>query len=357
MLNNLFLQIIDMSITSAMVIIGVLVIRKFLKLAPKVYSYLLWSIVLIKLLVPLSIESDFSILPRPDVLREQLTSMAEIDSRENDESYSEDIDVNNGLNTNITLSSELDNYNTNTNNNNFNISNNDIKNNESITHRDNSANEEIQNFTVSNVSTVKSQIKILALTWILGLVVLLSKNIYDLQKLKATLLSAELYKDNIYFSNSINTAFVLGVFKPKIYLPKGLSNEEIEYIVLHEQIHLKRKDNILRLLSFIALCVHWFNPLVWLAYKVSEKDMEMSCDENVVEILGKEIKGEYSTSLLALATSQNKIKPVALAFAENDTKGRVKNILSYKKPKFWLIVVSTVVLFVTFTTFFTTQRD
>ena len=161
--------------------------------------------------------------------------------------------------------------------------------------------------------------------WLLGIIVLVSYSILSLISLKQRLKDAIYEKDNIYSSNRLDTPFVLGVIRPRIYLPTNLTAQEKQYIVLHEQTHIKRCDHLIKIFSFLALCIHWFNPLVWLAFFVSVKDMEMSCDERVINTLGSDVKKEYSTSLLSLATGKRILGGTPLAFGERDTKGRIKN--------------------------------
>lgn len=135
----------------------------------------------------------------------------------------------------------------------------------------------------------------------------------------------------------------MGLFRPKIYLPSTLTETERGYILRHEQYHLRRRDHVVKLLSFLALCVHWFNPLVWAAFILAGKDMEMSCDEAVVRELGEDIRADYSASLLSLATGRRIVAGMPLAFGEGDTGGRIRNLLNWKRPQPWIIAVCAVV--------------
>lgn len=138
--------------------------------------------------------------------------------------------------------------------------------------------------------------------------------------------------------------FVIGVIHPKIYLPSTIMEQEQSYIIQHEQTHIRRYDHIFKILAFLTLAVHWFNPLVWVAFLCCVKDMEMSCDEQVLKELGGEIKGAYSTSLLSLSTGRRIINGSPLAFGEGNIKGRIKNILNFKKPAAWVIAVSVMLV-------------
>jgi hypothetical protein len=166
--------------------------------------------------------------------------------------------------------------------------------------------------------------------------------ILSLIHLKSKLRQATNLTENIYQSDNVDTPFVLGIFRPRIYLPSMLNESELAYILFHEQNHIRRGDHIVRIMSYFALCIHWFNPLVWIAFGVSNKDMEMSNDEAVIRKMGESIKKDYSSSLLTLSTERRRMAPVPLAFGESDPKRRIKNIISYKKPVVWVVVASII---------------
>jgi beta-lactamase regulating signal transducer with metallopeptidase domain len=153
----------------------------------------------------------------------------------------------------------------------------------------------------------------------MGMAVLLIYSIISLVKLQKRLRHAAHEKDNIYIAEHLDTPFVMGFMRPKIYLPASLSEGEKRCILLHERMHIRRFDHVIKIVSFFVLCLHWFNPLVWIAFLISGKDMEMSCDEAVIKELGGDVKKEYSSSLLALATGRRIIGGSPLAFGEGDT--------------------------------------
>jgi beta-lactamase regulating signal transducer with metallopeptidase domain len=184
-------------------------------------------------------------------------------------------------------------------------------------------------------------IRIATYLWLLGIVTLLVYSAISLLKLRRKLVSAILLRDNIYLADYITSPFVIGFFFPKIYIPSSLSDREQEYILLHEQYHIRRLDHVIKLLAFVALCIHWFNPLVWLSFILSGKDMEMSCDEAVIRKMGKDIRGDYTASLLSLTTGRQMFGVAPLAFGEGDTKGRIKNVLNWKKPTLWITMISS----------------
>ena len=150
----------------------------------------------------------------------------------------------------------------------------------------------------ASVNPMQVWVFIGSLIWIAGLALLLIYGISSFIKMKRKLEDASYYKDNIYKANNIDSPFVLGLIKPKIYLPVSLLESEKEYIVLHDKTHIKRFDHIIRFISYLVLCIHWFNPLVWIAFWISGEDMEMSCDEAVISQLGENVKKDYSQSLL-----------------------------------------------------------
>lgn len=296
MLDQLFLQILNMSFTASFVILFVLIARLFLKKSPKMFSYALWAVVLFRLICPFSFESMFSLLP---------TKVSPI---------SQDISkIDTGIPAiNYTLNSSLP-------------------------------------AATPYASTNSMQVWVFLgkVTWLVGIAILLMYSIVSLLKVQKRLKKAVHERDNIYLAEHLRTAFVVGVIRPKVYLPTVLGDEEKQYILLHEQMHIQRLDHVIKILSFFVLCLHWFNPLVWVAFFSSGRDMEMSCDEMVIEQLGNDVKKNYSSSLLALATGRRIIAGAPLAFGEGDTKSRVKNVLNYRKPRSWMIMSAVILVVAT----------
>lgn len=184
-----------------------------------------------------------------------------------------------------------------------------------------------------------------ALVWVLGLsvIVAVSTMMYLSLYFETKNGGIECVYENIYASDTIPTPFVYGVVRPKIFLPKGLTEAQQSYIITHENVHISRGDHIIKLIVFAITCIHWFNPLVWLAFFLMEKDMEMSCDEKVIQLLGSEHKKDYSYCILSLASEKKFLPKGYLSFGDSDTKKRIKNVLGYKKPRFW-VGVATVIL-------------
>ena len=297
MLDDLFLSVLNMSLVASFVIIFVLLARLALKKAPKIFSYVLWSIVLLRLLCPFSFESIFSLIPinRTPIPQNII--------------YSQTPQISTGM-----------------------------------TVVDNMINPILPAPTDigASINPIQVWLFIGEIIWILGIIAMAAYSIVSFAKLKRSLITATPLKDNIYLADHIATPFVLGVIRPKIYLPSSLLESEQNYIIGHELCHIKRLDHITRILGFIALSVHWFNPFVWVAFALSGKDMELSCDEAVMKSIDSDIKAEYSGSLLRFGTTKKMLHATPLAFGEGDTKSRIKNVLNYKKPAFWVVIVAAV---------------
>lgn len=293
-MSELFLSVLNMSITASYVILFVILIRFFLKRAPKIISYLLWAVVAFRLIIPFSFESAFSLLPQ------NATPIPQISMDEQSQPINSGIEP-----TNAFVSEALP------------IAT-----------------------VVESVNPLQQYIQMGAYVWILGMIVLLIYSLVSMHLLKNQLKKAQLIEQNIYEAENLQTPFVIGFIHPRIFLPAGLSSEERSYIVMHEQIHIRRKDHLIKALAFLLLTVHWFNPFVWIAFLLMSMDMEFSCDERVLKTMNTDIKKPYATSLLTLATRRQIFNGSPLAFGEGNVKVRIKNVLNYKKPKFWVILLS-----------------
>lgn len=298
-------QLLNMSLTASVAIVFVLMLRLLLKKAPKVISYALWSIVLFRLICPISVESAFSLFGLLDV----------------------------PVSTNGTMASRIEYIPT------------DIVHAEyptvilpvpDIKDAVNGALPQGEEQLVAD--PLEAPVAIATYVWMTGLLVMGVYAAVSYRRLRSKLVTASHLEKNIYLADEITSPFVLGLFRPKIYLPSSLGEREQPYIIVHEQHHIRRLDHIIKALAFAALCIHWFNPLVWLAFMLAGRDMEMSCDEAVVKKMGTMVLADYATSLLSLATGKPVIAGVPLAFGEGDTKGRIRNLAHWKKPAFWVIL-------------------
>lgn len=291
LIDSLFLEILNMSVTASFVILAVLVIRLLLIKVPKIFSFALWGIVLFHLLCPFSFESAIGLLPT----NQKIVSSTQVVSTSTQMITLPTIEIDEGR-------AE---YNTES------------------------------GVTVQTAIVIPLEM-ILAILWIIGMASMILFAMIQFVKLKKKLIGATPLARNIYIADHIDSPFVMGLIRPIIYLPSNISEMDKTFIILHEQTHIKRLDHITRILGFMALVLHWFNPLVWLAFVLSGKDMELSCDESVMKKMKEDVRVAYSEILLRFATGKQLVTATLLAFGDGDTKSRVKNIMKYKKPVAWV---------------------
>ena len=298
-MNELFLKIINMSISASWLVLAVLILRFVLKKAPKWINVLLWGIVAIRLICPFSFESTLSLIPS-----------------------AETIPLNIGMDTTPTINSGISAIN-------------------------NAVNPIISQ---SNTPMAGASVNLLQITigiyeyiWIFGMIALALYTAISYWRLCRKVDTAVRYKDNIFQSENVSFPFVLGIIKPRIYLPFKMNGQYLEYVVAHEQAHICRKDHWWKPLGFLLLMIHWFNPLMWLAYVLLCRDIELACDEKVIKELGNEQRGDYTQALVACSINRRMIAACPLAFGEVSVKERVKSVMNYKKPAFWVIIISVIV--------------
>lgn len=290
--ETIFLKVLYRSMVAGWIVLAILLLRVLLKRAPKIYSYLLWMLVLYRLLCPFTIISSFSFLgmfETEDATQTQMVSSA----------FSQGMQPIGGVGEAETLQ----------------------------------ANEREPDILQEERWIHQSRLRIASYVWTAGMAVMLLYGAVSLFLLSRRLKGTVRLRDNIYLSDYVPTPFVIGVVRPRIYLPSSLQEKEMDYIILHERTHIRRGDHIIRLLSFFALAVYWFHPLVWAAYYLSGKDMEMSCDEAVMRKMEQDIRADYSASLLNLATGRLFSGGTPLAFGEGDTKARIHNVMRWRRPK------------------------
>lgn len=328
-LQLIFKSVLNMSLTGSVVICFVLIARLLLRKAPKVFSYAMWAVVLFRLLCPVSFTSAFSLLNLTRAIVSEPEAM--VTSVE----YAPVVDI---------YQYKLDISETEQENPIQNYEQPEINLNQSIPeNRTESTQTPDAVSQQAPAEPVRDPIYYAVIIWLVGMGVMLIYNIYSYRKLGKKIVGAVRLRNNIYLADHIPSPFVMGILRPKIYLPSALEPSERKYIIAHERYHIRRKDHIVKLLAYAALCVHWFNPLVWVAFAMSGKDMEMSCDEAVIRMYGLKIRADYSASLLRLATGHRIIAGTPLAFGEGDTKGRVLNMAKWKKPKFWVVICAAIV--------------
>ena len=287
-----------MSISASYIVLAVLLLRLLLKKAPKWISVLLWGIVAVRLVCPFSIESVLSLIPSSEVVSPTIMT-----------------DKTPTINTGIPI---------------INSTLNPIISESFTPHPGDSAN------------PLQIWIPVLTTIWIVGMVALLIYTVISFAKVKRKIGTAVLYKDNIYQSENVVSPFVLGFIKPKIYLPFGMNAKDMEHVVAHEMAHIHRKDHLWKPLGFLLLSLHWFNPLMWLGYVLLCRDIELACDEKVIKELDHDARADYSEALLTCSVNRRIIAACPLAFGEVGVKDRVKSVLNYKKPAFWIIIAAVV---------------
>lgn len=322
MLKNIFVYLLHNSIAVCVVILTVFAVRLFLRRAPKKYSYILWSIVGIYLLCPIRLSSPISIYSLINNVSDTFL-----------EHHSLPLNAKNFADKNKTYN-EKNQKTKDSNKSKFDNVSSTNKNQKTKQNQNNTAGTE----NISQSLTVTTT----AYIWLCGCIVLLVRNLFLIWRTKQTVLMAIRRKDNIYESEYISTPFVLGIVRPKIYIPFNLSEQEREYILKHEQYHIRRKDQIIKICAYILCVIYWFQPLIWFAYFVMIRDMEMSCDEYVLKNSKSDIRAAYSTSLLKLATKTEDFNAGLPAFGESDIRKRVKNIMKFNAKKKWVSVVAAI---------------
>lgn len=298
-MSAVFLKVVNMSISASWFVLAVLLLRLVLKKAPKWASVLLWGFVAIRLLCPLSFESIFSLIPSaetvsPGIMLDRTPALETgIDS------------VNNMINPVV---SDL-----------F-----------------------TPNPTVS-MNPLQLWIPLAAIVWILGIGGMLVYTAVSYGLLRRKVATAVLFRDNIFQSEYVDSPFVLGIVKPKIYLPFHMNEQDLTYVIAHEQAHIRRKDHWWKPLGFLLLALHWFNPLMWLGYIFLCRDIELACDEKVIKEMDNENRADYTQALVDCSINRRRIAACPLAFGEVGVKERVKTVMNYKKPAFWIVVAAVAV--------------
>ena len=298
-MSELFLKIVNMSISASWVVIAVLTLRFCLKKAPKWVNVLLWGIVAARMVFPFSIESVLSLIPSaetisPTVMMEQTPS------------------VQTGV--------------------------------PALNH--------VINPVISGAFTpapgasanpLQIWIPVLAGIWLFGIAALFLYSAVSYWRLRRKVCEAVILRGNIYQSEKVCSPFVLGIIRPKIYLPYHMDSREMGHVIAHEQTHIRRRDHWWKPLGFLLLTIHWFNPLMWLSYVLLCRDIELACDEKVIGEMGNEQRADYTQALVTCSVGRRVIAACPLAFGEIGVKERVKSVMNYKKPAFWIVLASVIV--------------
>ncbi len=304
-MGDIFLKLLNMSITAGWLILAVLCIRLLFRKIPKWVNCLLWGVVAIRLICPFSIESPFSILPSTEPIKSSTVVEGEV------QNYIPSIDsrltiVKNTINPMLT---------------------------ETFAYNES-----------DSVAPLQAVTYAAGLIWCCGMVLLIICALGSAVKLHKLVREAVCVRDNIYICDAVKSPFIMGIFRPRVYLSSALCEREMDYILAHESAHLKRKDHWWKALGYLLLCIHWFNPLCWMAYSLLCKDIELACDEKAAKNMTFHEKKEYSKVLLSCAGQRSMIMVCPLAFGEVGVKERVKSVLNYKKPTLWIMIATAAVL-------------
>ncbi|MBE6654584.1 MAG: hypothetical protein E7608_03920 [Ruminococcaceae bacterium] len=319
-MREIFFTVLNMSITASYVILAILLVRLFMRKLPKKFSYALWSVAAFRLCVPVSFTSIISFfnIGLFDMTDAQKYGEEQLSFVPSNAATNEFPRVSVGI---PTLNSAI-----------------------------NEAIPESKEIIINGVTKTRAPLEIAAnialAVWIIGFTALLIYGVITFVRAKLAMRTAVRANGNVYASDVINTPFVLGFIKPRIYVPFGLEREAFGYVLAHEQYHIKRLDHIVKPIAFLILCVHWFNPLCWLAFILMSRDQEMSCDEKVLSMQDG-IGGAYSETLLSFAVGKRFPAPSPLSFGESSVKSRIKNALKFKKPRFWVSIVAVVLCIAT----------
>ena len=298
-LDVVFSLVLTMSLSASWIAAAVLVLRLCLKRAPKWVNVLLWGIVAVRLMLPVSIESPLSLLPRTEVILPAVTAQP----------------IQTGTAPAVGSAA-----------------------------------------AIASGAAMRSQpgwTTILAWVWLVGIAVLLLYTWISTQRLRRKVCEAVRLQGNIYETEHIASPFVLGVLRPRIYLPYHMDSRDREQVIAHEQAHLRRGDHVWKPLGFLLLTIHWFNPLLWLSYVLLCRDIELACDEKVIKNLSCGQRADYMQALVTCSVNRRRIAACPLAFGEIGVKERVRSVMHYKKPTFWIIllaIIACIVLAVCFLT-------
>lgn len=320
-MENVFLELFNMSITASWLVLAIVLFRLIFKKAPKWLRVIMWGLVGLRLICPFSFESVLSLIPSAEPVPPEIVhshSSADVSGAEifnaigNNQVYY-DLGVQDG----------------------------------SIVFTEYSAPDG------DFVNPLLIITYIASIVWIVGMVAMLLYTLISYLRILKNVREATPLKENIWVCDNISTPFILGIIKPRIFLPSSMNEQDTEFVIAHEKAHLKRRDHLWKPFGFALLTVYWFNPVLWVAYILLCRDIELACDEKVIKEMGAEIKKPYSEALINCSVPRKMISACPLAFGETGVKGRIKSVLNYKKPAFWVIIVAVVAVLVTTVCFMT----
>lgn len=320
-MSEFFLKIVNMSISASWLVLAVLLLRLVLKKAPKWVSVLLWGFVALRLLMPFSIESNFSLIPGQLTNGQIISNVGDVYIGETDT-----IGIYEG-------------------------------------HEQQTGQQSVGSFVAEQGSikppkTVGNTVyPILSWIWLAGVAAMLIYTAISYILLRRKVATAVLLRKNIFQSENVDSPFVLGIITPKIYLPFRMDDPSLDYVIAHEESHIRRKDHWWKPFGFVLLAIHWFNPLMWLGYILLCRDIELACDEKVIKEMDNENKANYTEALVAFSIHRRSIAACPLAFGEVGVKERVKSVMNYRKPAFWIIIAAMIICIIVAVCFLTNPTD
>lgn len=295
----LFLKILNMSITAGYLVLAVIALRFILKKAPKSIRCIMWAMVGVRLICPFNLESSISLIPSAETIPSSI------------------------INSSVpTIQSGIPALNS-------------------------AVNSVVSGALTPQVGASANPIQIITfvacVVWLIGIAGMLIYTLISYLRIYKKVREAVPMEDNIWIGDQIDAPFIFGIFRPRIYLPASMNQADMQYVISHENAHIKRRDYIWKPLAFLLLTVYWFNPILWLAYVLLCRDIEFACDEKVMNSLaGDTVKKDYSNALINCSVTHKMVLACPIAFGEVGVKGRIKNVLNYKKPAFWLIIVAVI---------------
>ena len=312
-MEHVFIELLNMSITASWLVLAIILFRLLFKKAPKALHVGLWALVGIRLICPFSIESVLSLVPSTETIPQDIV-------------YSDAPTIESGIPAlNSTVNPIIS--------------------------------ETLKPEVGASVNPVQIWLFAASNIWVIGIIVMFLYTAISYWRIHRKVRESVRIQENIWMCDRIDTPFILGVFRPHIYLPSNMCEQDIKFVLAHEQAHIKRHDHWWKPLGFALLSIYWFHPILWIAYILLCRDIELACDEKVIKEMGIEIKKPYSDALINCSISRKAITACPLAFGEVGVKERVKTVLNYKKPAFWIVLIAVIACVIVAVCFLTNPKD
>lgn len=350
MFEGVLVNLVLLSVQASFLMIAVLAVRALCKRIPRRFICFLWCLVALRLLIPVSLESSISLVPSTSTLKEFFEQQSNLlKEGQSDFAVGEQIGLPEAEQTGVIEDSSTT-FTPNTGN--------MVVNQDALVGLRQEQMQQSESIPSAEEGIYSSKLlPILTVIWLMGMLLLLGYGVYGYVRIKRQVREAVHESGNIWLCDRIDAPFLLGYFRPRIYIPFSVDASSKEYIIAHEKSHMLRGDHLTKLLGYVLLSVYWFQPFVWVAYILFCRDVEMACDERVIADLGEERKKEYSKVLLLCSADRHYFLNNPLAFGEIDVKKRILNVLQYQKPGFWVSVLSVLVVIAVSLCFLTGRRE